>query len=635
MFLGTVDVLKNGAWKNLKYQGSIAELQVINVSTNASLPVYATGDSNFNSDMEQQGKPSKQTTSGLKFYELFNEVCEAVDLYFVPEKMAVDVLKNGAWKNLKYQGSIAELQVINVSTNASLPVYATGDSNFNSDMEQQGKPSKQTTSGLKFYELFNESYESIDFWIKKIVTQKPELDQFGIKKLYADKADGRLETKFEPEVKLRTYQSGKPSEWSLEDTNDADTAISNQEVTYYVKINGFKTNEPDTLSIKTLGPSHQDGSGRSWFIHQVMTDGSNKMNFQTEMPHPKNHDNHQQQKFVIGESIVGKWIGVKCVNFLVNDGTDRHLETWIDFPVPDINNPPNNWRKYIEIASGKSLDHGFVKPTGALTTLRIDGIEKDSPPDVKYQSVREINENGEGGTDTGIPPKLPIPAGLIYDSNTDGKWKNGNPRTVDGMDPDCPKVFTGGKGLEMHASGNPHLEIDGQGSAILSCQPGHGRFYVDVSNYNSILEYEVNFLDGSVENNTLNLRSRHQEGDPPANRMGGIQAKLDLKNYDFKTEIYHNVHENSSGDKPLPRALELNKWYKVRYTVKDVGTSLYQALELDYGNGFEKVGEQTIKNPNKVYMEKDKIMERSYFWIRMNNSKNAKLGIRNVKLFAL
>ena len=53
--------------------------------------------------------------------------------------MAVDLLKNGAWKNLKYQGSIADLQVINVSTNASLPVYATGDSDLKSEYGQAGK----------------------------------------------------------------------------------------------------------------------------------------------------------------------------------------------------------------------------------------------------------------------------------------------------------------------------------------------------------------------------------------------------------------------------------------------------------------------------------------------------------------
>ena len=375
--------------------------------------------------------------------------------------------------------------------------------------------------------------------------------------------------------------------------------------------------------------------------------------------------------FNIDKTIVGQVVGFKAITYIAEDGK-RHAETWLDFPT-SFEAPANNWRKYINIDDVASLDHGFLNATNGGALLRIDGTKKGDMPTTKYMSIREIV--GSGST----PPPQPCPQGqhrdpttgqcvpdvvvhtcptgqhwddvqqkcvddvvtppvtgtVIYDSNVQGKWNNGNARTITGMDPDCPKVFTGAGGLEMHASGNPQLVIDGKGYGELQCQPGHGRFYVDVCNYNSVLEYEVNFLDGSVENNTLNLRSRHQEGEPPANRMGGIQAKLDLKAYDFKTEIYHNVHENSSGDKALPRPLELNKWYKVKYTVKDAGTSIYQGMELDYGNGYEKVGEQTINNPNKVYMEKDKILARSYFWIRMNNSKNAKLGIRNVKLTAI
>ena len=335
------------------------------------LPVYATGDSNFNSDMEQQGKPSKQTTSGLKFYELFNEVCEAVDLYFVPEKMAVDVLKNGTWKNLKYQGSIEELQVINISTNASLPVYATGDSNFNSDMEQQGKPSKQTTSGLKFYELFNESYESIHFWIKEAVsTQKLEVDQYGINKIYADKPQGVLipATSFKEEEFTRNYASGKPSENSYECEYKDSNKLENEEVTFYCQINGFKK-DTDTMSIKLLGNKHSDGSKDKWLIFQLMTDGSNSDNFQIEDPHPTNHDNHQTTAFTIGVSIVGKVVGFKAITY-IDEAGKRHAETWLDFPT-DFNNPANNWRKYIDIKDVKSLDHGFLNATngGACSEL--------------------------------------------------------------------------------------------------------------------------------------------------------------------------------------------------------------------------------------------------------------------------
>ena len=475
-------------------------------------------------------------------------------------------------------------------------------------------------------------------------------DVNGITKIYADKAGGVFvnSDKFTEEEFTRNYQSGKPSENSYENEYKSDQKLDNIEVTYYVKINGFKS-QADTISIKTKGPDHQDGSGKAWYINQIMTDGGNEDNFQIESPHPENHDNHQPTTFTIGESLVGKWIGVKAISYLIDGGTDASIETWVDFPVADIATPPNKWRKYIDVPSAKALEAGFIKPTGGNVLLRIDGTKKGDMPNVKYQSLREILPEGNvptvppvtPPTEPPVPPTTPpvtpppTTTGLLYDSNTIGKW-NTKPRTVTGLDPECPKVFTGQGGLEMHASGDPTLVIDGKGYAELQCKPGHGRFYVDVCNYNSALEYEVNFLDGSVENNTLNLRSRHQEGEPPANRMGGVQAKLDLKNYDFKTEIFHNEHENSSGDKPLPKPLSLNTWYKVKYTVKDVGSDLYQGMELDYndGKGYVKVGEQTIKSPNKVYMEKDKILGRSYFWIRMNNSKNAKLGLRNVKLTA-
>ena len=69
----------------------------MNISNNAKLPVYATGDSSFQSNMAQQGKASKQSDTGIKFYEFFNEACEAVDIYFVPENLEIQVPKNGYW----------------------------------------------------------------------------------------------------------------------------------------------------------------------------------------------------------------------------------------------------------------------------------------------------------------------------------------------------------------------------------------------------------------------------------------------------------------------------------------------------------------------------------------------------------
>ena len=227
---------------------------------------------------------------------------------------------------------------------------------------------------------------------------------------------------------------------------------------------------------------------------------------------------------------------------------------------------------------------------------------------------------------------------LSYDSNTDGKWNNGHPRTVRVIDTDCPRPFTGGKGLVMHASGNPQLEIDGEGTAILVCQPGHGRFYTDVCNYNSVIEYEINFMDTNVENSTCQSRSRHQEGGPPQNRFGGLGAKISPVEVGLKIEKFHNEHE-SGVKKSLAIKLEIGKWYKVRYTVTDNAdsTAINQKLELDYadGEGYKTVLENKKINPPAYYVDRKSFEKKSYYWLRMNNSKTGKVGFRNIKLTAL
>lgn len=219
-------------------------------------------------------------------------------------------------------------------------------------------------------------------------------DKFGIKMLYASKEGGKTIYDWTVRSKERNYASGKPSEWSCEYTAKTGTPPLNEmEVTYYVKINGFKTHETDTLSTKIIGPGHTDGDGKYWYIFELETDGNSEKNFETEEPHPINHDNHQKVLFKVGESIVGKWIGVKVITYLINGGKDRRLEHWFDFPIADINNPPNNWRMYIGFDDVGQLDHGhWLKPSGDLVTCRIDGVKEESLPEFKYASVREITQ---------------------------------------------------------------------------------------------------------------------------------------------------------------------------------------------------------------------------------------------------
>lgn len=214
-------------------------------------------------------------------------------------------------------------------------------------------------------------------------------DQFGVLKIYADKPGGETNTKFVLEEKERHYASGKPSEDSCEYTATASSNDHNSDVefTCYEKINGFKSS-PDTISDKLTGPPHQDGA-KSWVIAEFMTDGSAKATFETEYPHPDYQKIDPKPATSIGGSIVGKWFGHKAITYL--KGGKRWVESWIHFPVNNIDNvaaEQDGWRQYVKPFQ---VDDKFIKANGKLTTSRLDGINKGSLPDFKYTSVREID----------------------------------------------------------------------------------------------------------------------------------------------------------------------------------------------------------------------------------------------------
>lgn len=212
-------------------------------------------------------------------------------------------------------------------------------------------------------------------------------DKFGIIMIKKSAASGKFETDFKLEEKERNYRSGKPSEWSCEYTNVSPEIIQNVEATCYQKINGFKTNEADSISWKLNGPDHKDGA-RFWIIPDYMTDGSGKKTLEIEDPHPSNKGINPKPMSPIGGSLVGKWIGFKGISQQTKDGK-RHVESWIHYPVTNIDNiaaEQGEWRQYITYET----DPKYLTATGKNTTSRLDGTKKGSPPDYKYASVREI-----------------------------------------------------------------------------------------------------------------------------------------------------------------------------------------------------------------------------------------------------
>lgn len=234
-----------------------------------------------------------------------------------------------------------------------------------------------------------------------------------------------------------------------------------------------------------------------------------------------------------------------------------------------------------------------------------------------------------------VPPVTTTTTGLLYDSNVDGKWNNNVARTVSGgKDGD---TGPNGKGLYTAASGSPKFIIDGNGVGTLETQPGFGRIYIAACNYNATLEYEFNIQSGSVDNLSEKCRSRHQMGDPPEHRFGGLGSHVALSGeVGFKVEKYHNVQLNGSKG-TLPKKLALNTWYKSKYEYKDSADQkaieFIRWIDFSDGAGFVKVleGKETAIEP--YFIDKASFDKQSEFWLRLNGS--GKISFKNVKLRAI
>ena len=244
------------------------------------------------------------------------------------------------------------------------------------------------------------------------------------------------------------------------------------------------------------------------------------------------------------------------------------------------------------------------------------------------------DENGECVPDTSPGPSpQPNPAGVTYDSNVDGKWNDGNARVVKGHDGD---IQANGKGIFTAASGSPEVRIDGQGTATLVTQPGFGRFYLCVTNFNAQLDFDFMIHDSTVDNMSIKGRSRHQSGGAPEHRFGGLGTATSLSDVDFKIEEYHNVHQKGY-NKALPQKLQLGKWYHQRYiyhnTDDEKGIKMENWIDFSDGNGLQKVFERTETNPIPSSMDRASFDQESWIWFRLNGS--GRISFKNVKVTAL
>jgi hypothetical protein len=223
------------------------------------------------------------------------------------------------------------------------------------------------------------------------------------------------------------------------------------------------------------------------------------------------------------------------------------------------------------------------------------------------------------------PPPPPPPTGeVLYDSHRDSKLHDGQVRTIAKSE---GAVTPNGLGIEMHASGNPRVQVNNDGTFSLLGDGGFPRFYGYVVNYDSTLEIECAFWNDGGQDLSLKVRSRHNEGGACENRFGGYGLAVDRAGWDAKREVCHNVHDESQSGK-LPTNPKTKEYFTIKFTVKDQGNEVRQIGEINGQPFMNKVD----SSPKPYMVDKASFDKQSYFWVRSNNSGHTEVRIKSLRV---
>lgn len=225
------------------------------------------------------------------------------------------------------------------------------------------------------------------------------------------------------------------------------------------------------------------------------------------------------------------------------------------------------------------------------------------------------------------PEPIPEPTGdVLYDSHIHSKLHDSNVRTIDKSE---GVVTPNGLGIENHASGNPKVVVNDDGTFSLICDAGHGRFYGYVLNYDVVLEIEAAFWNEAAgQDLSLKVRSRHNEGGAGENRFGGYGLSIDRSGYDAKREDYHNVHSQAQSGK-LPSTPKTKEYFTIRFTVKDQGNAVRQTGEMNGQPFMNKVDD----SPKPYMVDKASFAKQSYYWVRQNiDSGSGEIRIKRLRI---
>ena len=331
-----------------------------------------------------------------------------------------------------------------------------------------------------------------------------------------------------------------------------------------------------------------------------------------------------------GEIIRCGWIAPDEIKpLLVQDPDDI---TKMTFTAPNLN-AGEDVRGLVFTFEAEDNTH-HISTDQTIVTIR-RGIPQ--PTDCAEHEHKDSNgvcvcDDGFARDTTGkcVPVVTPPSGDIIYDSRRDSSLHDGKVRTVTHEG----NLNPGGLGIECRASGNPKINVNADGTFSLVTEPGFGRFYVYAKNYNSTMEITNAIMTGNTDNESLKMRSRHNEpgqscsgGSPiDGNRFGGYGFAISKNGWDAKRELTHNCHDQSKSGS-IPKNIEIGKMFKAIFTVKDEGNSVKQLGSIDYmdGSGPKQVMDKTDTSPETFMVNQDLYNQTSYFWVRNNGNGEIKI----------
>jgi hypothetical protein len=159
----------------------------------------------------------------------------------------------------------------------------------------------------------------------------------------------------------------------------------------------------------------------------------------------------------------------------------------------------------------------------------------------------------------------PIPTGnIIWKSDA---YSNGVDRTMTGHE-DRDEYDDR---IMISAGDNRELHILGDGYALQS--GARARQYILVSNYNASMQFKF-VWNNTLDNWSLRIRSRHNEGGSCSNAFGGYGCVLRQDVVDFGDETCHDggTHRDF-GSHDLPHPLVNGTEYEILWSCRDVATN--------------------------------------------------------------